>query len=1084
MSSYRLVSGMRVLVGACDGRGSVALKTDFPPGEEALHAAFASIDADGNGRLDAVEIQQALSVLGMAAMPSEAFAVLQKYDTDRSGGIELAEFARLVHELPCLFQTSDGVDSGEVVAILDETPKFDHILVARQDGVRGYIRVRNLHVQAWPFGQWQPSLSTSLTSHTSFVWSSSELQQRGSFRIDGHHLTFTHGSSRHEVTVLSSHAFSVEGWDGYLFLLDAARTEVVLWDGAAVIDRARAEGVAAAAGAAPALAPGWQGVFTWAKHERTERMGCQFSVSDAGRTFTRRGSEAPDPIVLITPHAWHHGDGTRVYLLDDSSDGRSMQRAITVWTPSVVAACIAFPTTYARKHGAPADAWRLAPGGSVIAGNVMHAGGGTLLRRRPDLSLDAANRTDVQIFDGDICTVLDVADAPAVPPPAAAAAAVGEGLSTCAWVRVCKAGVGEGWLSTNNVHIQGHGYAPAAGAPAPPVPGINPLGRPLLDINPLGRPLLDINPLGRPLPPEWQQPQTLNLHLAAVEQGSADWARLESRLRETVPSATLRRVERIQNVRLYASFDVQMAMLQNDLGGERPMVQELFHGTGKTPPHTIYNGQEGFDMRFCDQGLWGIASYFAVEAAYSNTDKYCYKNERGERELLVADVITGRTIELPPDASLRIPPEMLSTTASKFNQGAPWDFFMSHKQDESGHPVALITMDLTIAGKKVWLDVNMNDCGAPAMMEGVEHSKTFVLVLSDRYFDSKYCVMELRRAISLRKKIVLCHKQGVNVGAILQRRPPDPEFANIGDTQSLELIISDAQFRKCVVERLIASGASMPSGTRYDSVTGMGGGGGHSRVYMIYRHDRAYPKFRLTYVTDQDRRPSMHEPPTPAKPPTLATPRFPIPMPLPFSSAAAVDTFALYLRPHLALGSARWAVGWQAADHLQQNWGGLHVTLCSFAPKLSSGAHGHHGGGLTETLRQVQARLFHARGPGGGLARWQLAARHGPIWYRRDHVLMIQLQTAAPSENLSAICHVVQSAGMVNPRSAANLHLTLGDTRRLPPLPGGATFPAEGANEPLPPELAADLYEAHWALSVAKLPGGSCPATDNEVLPI
>jgi hypothetical protein len=928
------------------------------------------------------------------------------------------------------------VDSGEVVAILDETPKFDHILVARQDGVQGYIRVRNLHVQAWPLRQRQPSLSATLTSHR-FVWSG-ELQQRGAFSIDGQYLTFTHGSSRHRVTVLGSHAFSVEGRDGYLFLLDAARTEIVLWDGAAVIHIARAEGVAAATGAAPALAPGWQGVFTWAKHERTERMGCQFSVSDAGRTFTRRGSEAPDPIVLITPHAWHHGDGTRVYLLDDSSDGRSMQRAITVWTPSVVASCIAFPTTCAGQHGAPADAWRLAPRGSVIAGNVMHAGGGTLLRRRPDLSLDAANCTDVQIFDGDVCTVLEVADG------------LGEGLGTCAWVRVCKAGVGDGWLSTNNVHIQGHGYAPAAGAPAPPVPGIN--------------------PLGRPIPPEWQQPQAENLHLAAVEPGSADWARLESRLLATVPSATLRRVERIQNVRLYASFDVQMTMLQNDLGGERPTVQDLFHGTGRTPPHMIYNGQEGFDMRFCDQGMWGIASYFAVEAAYSNTDKYCYKNERGERELLVADVITGRTIELPPDASLRMPPEMPSTTASMINQGAPWDFFMSHKQDESGRAVALITRDLEQAGKKVWLDVNMNDCGTPAMMEGVEHSKTFMLVLSDGYFDSQFCVMELRRAISLRKKIVLCHKQGVNVGPILQRKPPDPEFANIGDTQSLELIISDAQFRKCVVERLIASGASMPSGARYDSVTGIGGGGGPSRVFMIYRHDRAYPKFRLTYVTDQDRRPSMHAPPTQARPP-----RLPIPMPLPFSSAASVDTFALYLRPHLALGSARWAVGWQAADHLQQDWGGLHVTLCSFAPKLSSGVHGHHGGGLKETLRQVQACLS---------ARWQLAARHGPIWYRRNHILMIQLQTATPSNNLSGICRVVQSAGMVNPRSAADLHLTLGDTRRLPPLPGGAAFPAEGANEPLPPELAADLYEAHWALSVAKLPGGSCPATDNEVVPL
>eukprot|EP00900_Chrysochromulina_parva_P001217 jgi/Chrpa1/11096/Chrysochromulina_OHIO_Genome00022610-RA len=224
-----------------------------------------------------------------------------------------------------------------------------------------------------------------------------------------------------------------------------------------------------------------------------------------------------------------------------------------------------------------------------------------------------------------------------------------------------------------------------------------------------------INPLGRPLPPEWQQPQTLNLQLAAVEPGSAEWVRLESRLRATVPSATLRRVERIQNVRLWTSFDIQMTMLQNDLGGERPMVQELFHGTGSTPPHEIYSGQEGFDMRFCNQGMWGIASYFAVEAGYS--DQYCSKNGRGERELLVADVITGRTIELPPDASLRMPPQMPSTTWARPTPGI-----------ESG------------------------------------------------------------------------------------------------------------------------AAASMPSGTRYDSVTGVGGGGGRSRIYMIYRHDRAYPKFRLTYV--------------------------------------------------------------------------------------------------------------------------------------------------------------------------------------------------------------------------------------------
>jgi hypothetical protein len=150
-------------------------------------------------------------------------------------------------------------------------------------------------------------------------------------------------------------------------------------------------------------------------------------------------------------------------------------------------------------------------------------------------------------------------------------------------------------------------------------------------------------------------------------------------------------------------------------------------------------------------------------------------------------------------------PSLQQAAASMINQGAPWDFFMSHKQVESGPDVALITRDLEKAGKRVWLDKNMKDCSTAAMMEGVEHSKTFVLVLSDGYFDSQYCVKELRHAISLEKKILLCHKHGVNVGAILQRKPPDPEFASIGDKQSLELVTSDAVFREFTVKRLIDS---------------------------------------------------------------------------------------------------------------------------------------------------------------------------------------------------------------------------------------------------------------------------------------
>jgi hypothetical protein len=387
-------------------------------------------------------------------------------------------------------------------------------------------------------------------------------------------------------------------------------------------------------------------------------------------------------------------------------------------------------------------------------------------------------------------------------------------------------------------------------------------------------------------------------------------------------------------VNLYQLFSAQLTVLQNDRGGERPEVQELFHGTGSKEPHFIFNGQEGFDMRFCKAGMWGTASYFAVDAGYSNADKYCFKNERGERELLIADVITGRTIELQPDASLSMPPELPAT--------------------------------------------------APGVIQ------------------------------------------------------------------------------------------------RYDSVTGVGGGGGSSRIFMIYRHDRAYPKFRLTYVTDQDGQPSRHV--SPGQPSRHVSPTG---SPVQVAAVAAVDKFALYLRPHLALGTARWAAGWQAAAQQQQLWGGLHVTLCSFAPKLSSGVRGHHGGSLIGTLQQLQVGV--QAGAGGAPNRWQLAAQHGTIiWHRRGHLIFISLPTACPG-TLAAVSSVVLGAGMVNARRCQDLHLTLGDVRTLQQaqqLPGGAVFPADGASQPLPPELVADLYEAHWGVSIAKLAGGNPPAKDNEALPI
>lgn len=842
--------------------------------------------------------------------------------------------------------TTDEVKNGEAVAILELPRSDDHVLVSRQDGVRGYVRVRHVHVQAWPLERSRgtpAALVNRRFNGATFGFG------RGTFMLSNGCLTFVDGSRSHAVGMLASHAFVIDEFPSLLFLhWHDVRNALVAWDGQAgkVVAIAPLEGSTVAPMPGPdglgpaAAARSWGGVFTWAQHDNAERVGAQWTVSDAGRTH-RRGA-TNEPVFFITPHAFiSPGSTARVYVLDES--GGESQRAVVGLTPGLTpnggrwgATCLALPTAYAGLHGAAADAWKLMAGRVVIAGSTAQdSGGGSLLRRSP--TLDGTSATEHQAFDGDALRVLEVG----------ADAAAG-------WVRVAKHGVGEGWVPCNHVHIQGHGVLPSTGGVAPHVPGIN--------------------VLGLPLPATWMQPQTSNLQLAPIASNTDTWRELEARLSASVPSAKLLRVEQIQNVRLYQLYCVQRAMLQNDHGGAPPTELELFHGTGRTEPHRIFNGQEGFDMRFCTQGMWGVASYFAEQASYSNHDKYCFKNSRGEREMLVATVLVGRTVELPPDETLRMPPEM------------------------------------------------------PA-----------------------------------------------------------------------------------------ASGAGM-TGMRYDSVTGVGGGGGATRVYMIYRHDRAYPKLRITYVTDRDLPPSPAAPPTdrrrstpplalvplpapsdagdpagarsvPATVPVSAslmpppTPPTPLPAvdglaPVPMA-AATVDRFSVYLRPTLPLPTSRWAVGWTAAAAQQQMWGGLHVTLCSFAPKLSSGVSGHHGSSLLSVLQALQDDV---RGCCNGM-RWQTStSRHGvPAWYTRGGLTMVSMPE---SSTLRMLAHRVLSSGLVNARPAADLHLTLGDPRGLPALPSGAGSPPEGATLPLPPELFADLCEASWAVVITKLKSGDRSAKDNETRPI
>ena len=88
--------------------GELAKFKTGPVSDEASRV-FMWNDKDGNGRIDLKELEASLKMLGMPTDSYQAAQIMVKYDVDSSGGLELAEFRRLVSELQ-QFQGKGAID--------------------------------------------------------------------------------------------------------------------------------------------------------------------------------------------------------------------------------------------------------------------------------------------------------------------------------------------------------------------------------------------------------------------------------------------------------------------------------------------------------------------------------------------------------------------------------------------------------------------------------------------------------------------------------------------------------------------------------------------------------------------------------------------------------------------------------------------------------------------------------------------------------------------------------------------------------------------------------------------------------------
>lgn len=149
-----------------------------------------------------------------------------------------------------------------------------------------------------------------------------------------------------------------------------------------------------------------------------------------------------------------------------------------------------------------------------------------------------------------------------------------------------------------------------------------------------------------------EEEEQVKLFLLDRQQQSEEYERVTSQFLLTLPDVEILRVERIQNKLIMRRYFHRSQLMKNF--GTKDLREELlFHGTRETPPEAIYQGDEGFDMRFSAEGYWGRGNYFAVNSSYSHD--YAFSHN-GLFKMFAANVLTGNSFFSECDPSLNTPP--------------------------------------------------------------------------------------------------------------------------------------------------------------------------------------------------------------------------------------------------------------------------------------------------------------------------------------------------------------------------------------------------------------------------------------------
>uniref|UniRef100_A0ABI7Z5M9 Poly [ADP-ribose] polymerase n=1 Tax=Felis catus TaxID=9685 RepID=A0ABI7Z5M9_FELCA len=194
------------------------------------------------------------------------------------------------------------------------------------------------------------------------------------------------------------------------------------------------------------------------------------------------------------------------------------------------------------------------------------------------------------------------------------------------------------------------------------------------------------------IPEHWTD---MNQQLSCVielQPGQSEYDTVKDKFSETCLSYKIEKIERIQNIWLWKSYQIKKKHMDIK-NGHTDNERVLYHGTAADS--VPYVNQHGFNRSYAGKNAaaYGKGTYFAIDASYSANDKYSRPDSNGRKHIYVVRVLTGvytlgyAGLVTPPSKNPHNPTDLFDSVTDNVQHPSLFVVF----SDNQAYPEYLIT---------------------------------------------------------------------------------------------------------------------------------------------------------------------------------------------------------------------------------------------------------------------------------------------------------------------------------------------------------------------------------------------------------